>query len=167
MLCEICNENEANVHIKQVIDGVARELHVCEECAAESNLAGSTPSSLTDFLFGSEQNIEPLDTRRDKKCPSCHMRRSDFKKLSRLGCSVCYETFMEDLTPLIVAVHRANRHVGKVPPYSKVNARIVKLQGLLENAVGSQDFEKAAELRDEIRLLEQKSDAENLEKKTK
>lgn len=154
MLCEMCKANDANVHIKQVVNGEARELHVCGECAEESSLTSQTPAALASFLFGTE--ADPISEENDKVCPLCHMRRSDFKKLSRLGCAACYDTFMEDLAPIITAVHRVGRHVGKVPCDNKIGARIVRLQKSLEGAVGLQDFEKAAKLRDEIRLLEEK-----------
>ena len=35
MLCEICNQNEANIHITHLVDGEPKNMHVCESCAKE------------------------------------------------------------------------------------------------------------------------------------
>ncbi|GIW48848.1 MAG: hypothetical protein KatS3mg079_324 [Caloramator sp.] len=36
MLCQRCNQKDANVHITKVINGVKTELHLCDECAKQS-----------------------------------------------------------------------------------------------------------------------------------
>ena len=53
MKCQLCGENEANVQVKQVVDGQVREVTVCQACAAQNglNIETSVPM-LTDFLFG-------------------------------------------------------------------------------------------------------------------
>ena len=38
MLCEKCGKNEANVYIKNVVNGETTEMHLCGECANEQGL---------------------------------------------------------------------------------------------------------------------------------
>jgi len=86
------------------------------------------------------------------------MRRSDFKKTSRLGCPACYEAFAEELTPLLAAVHKGTHHIGKVPAGAAHDspAEIVALQKQLNEAVAGERYEEAARLRDVIRQEKKK-----------
>ena len=50
-----------------------------------------------------------------QKCPVCGFTQADFKKTGRLGCSSCYQTFLEGLSALLKAMHKGTEHVGKLP----------------------------------------------------
>ena len=154
MECQICQQREATVHIKQVQDGNAREVHVCAECAAQHGLEGVSPMELTDFLFGVGGSLEdvrpPAD---DKRCPVCGFTGKEFKKTSRLGCMRCYETFAEDVQPVLVSMHRGDQHVGKVPARERKRYELVRIEQEMAVAVQTQDFEAAARCRDRIREL--------------
>lgn len=172
MQCELCKNNEATVHFKQAHDGKVKEMYLCEECAAKNGFNVHSPMSLTDFLFGmsegsfgevesegsSGQEVEPGP---DKACPNCHMRLSDFRKTSRLGCAVCYEVFSEELTPLLADVQKGSQHVGKMPVQrilrtsEKTSTGIASIQRDLDKAIASQNFEEAAILRDRIETIKQ------------
>jgi protein arginine kinase activator len=155
MDCELCGHNEARVHVKQVIDGEVRELMVCEKCAAKSTLKGGCPLPvLTDFLFGVGLKQEPVAEDEDKVCGECHMRYSEFRESSLLGCPACYEAFRGDIAVMLAAMHYGDRHVGKVPDGERVSAEIERLRDRLSQVVAAQDFETAAELRDRLRELE-------------
>lgn len=161
MLCEICKTQEATVHLTQVIDGSIKKLHLCESCAQNSGFDLQGPISITDILLGmggKREDAEPPVT--ERSCPRCHMRRSDFKKSGRFGCAVCYETFAEDLPPLLKAMHRNDRHIGKVPAAEAVKLFALRelgtLQDKLEQAISSENYELAAKLRDEINACRRK-----------
>lgn len=156
MTCEICQKNEASVHFKQVVNGSVRELHVCQECAEANGFDVQSPMALTDFLFGLGVPDEEMGRELEKTCPSCGLGLSDLRKTSRLGCARCYETFSEELDPMLKAMQGADRHVGKMPAGEKLTAEIVAMQRALEKAVSSEDFEEAAKLRDAIRELKVK-----------
>jgi protein arginine kinase activator len=158
MLCERCSDNEATVHLTQVIDGVVKKLHLCEGCAEDSGLDIDGPMSVTDLILGlgggEAETAMELPGNKERSCPRCHMRRTDFKKTSRFGCPDCYETFAQELPPLLKAIHHAEQHVGKAPAREsvrvKVSAEIARLQHDLEAAVAAERYEEAAKLRDEI-----------------
>ena len=155
MICEMCKEHEATVHLTQVIDGAIKKLHLCEECAAKSGFDVQGPISITDILLGmgtaKEQTAAMVA---EKSCPRCHMRRTDFKKTGRFGCGTCYEAFSDELPPLLKAMHRSEQHVGKVPASESVRVRatleLTSLQQSLDKAVAEEHFEEAAQLRDKI-----------------
>ena len=154
MKCQICHNNEANLQVKQVINGEVREIAVCSECAAKSGVNDSTVPMLTDFLFGIGMKPQPQPVDSDKACSECHMRYSDFRKGSLLGCPVCYDSFAAELEPLLNSIHEGERHVGKAPAGEIAVAEAARLKECLSRAVAEQDFEKAAELRDRLREIE-------------
>lgn len=159
MKCEACGQNEATVHFKQVSDGVSREMHLCEGCASETDFTVAAQASVTDVLFGSSFQAGGLPAGGGKQCPACRIREADFRKMSRLGCPSCYETFAEELTPLLKAMHKSSMHVGKIPACEQVSAEIATLEHDMEQAIAAQDFEGAASLRDRIRELRSELEA--------
>ncbi len=161
MLCEICKTQEATVHLTQVIDGSIKKLHLCEHCAQQNGFDMQGPISITDILLGmggKREDTTPAVT--ERSCPRCHMRRSDFKKSGRFGCSSCYDAFSDDLPPLLRAMHRKDQHVGKVPASEAVRLKAVKeltsLQENLEKAIAEENYENAARLRDQITACRQR-----------
>jgi protein arginine kinase activator len=89
------------------------------------------------------------------RCPKCGFTQADFKKSGRLGCAVCYLTFAEGLEGLLKSMHKGVHHVGKVPHALQqtrdLSDRLAQLQKKLAKAVAQEDFETAAQLRDEIK----------------
>jgi protein arginine kinase activator len=166
MICEVCKEKEATVHLTQVIDGAIKKLHLCEECAAKSGFDVHGPISITDILLGMGVPKEQpaMETTVEWVCPRCHMRRTDFKKTGRFGCSSCYEAFAEGLTPMLKAMHRSEQHMGKAPASQagriKVSHELAGLQKQLEKAISQEKFEDAAQLRDKIQACKEKLAAE-------
>lgn len=154
MLCDSCHQNEASIHVSQVVDGHSRELHLCEGCAEESGLNVQNVMSIPEILFGLAGGDETSGFL-NRSCPHCHLRGTDFKKTGRLGCERCYETFGEDLKPMLAAMHKGVQHKGKVPGRNRMGieaaSRLMKLQGDLESAVRREDYETAARVRDMIR----------------
>jgi protein arginine kinase activator len=159
MKCEVCKSKEAVVHFKQIVNGESRELHVCAQCATEHGLDVQSPMSVTDFLFGLGGEREKQPARDAKKCPACGLKARDFRKRTRMGCPACYDTFSEELEPMLTAMHKSRQHVGKVPARQRTTAEIGFLEKALEKAVARQDFEEAAQLRDRIHELKRRRPA--------
>lgn len=160
MLCEICGKKEATVYLTQVLNGDVKKIHLCEHCAAASGLDVNNPS-ITDVLLGLGAPKETAPEKNGKTCPQCHMRFTDFKKTSRLGCQECYSAFAEELAPLLEAMHKGQQHVGKTPakvrPAKPRPAPLPDLQKALAAAVTAENYEEAARLRDQIRQTGEKS----------
>jgi protein arginine kinase activator len=154
VICEICQKQDASVHLKQVVDGAVREMYICQSCAKAGGFQMPPALGLTDLFFGLAAKKEDKPAAgKDRTCPACHMRGSDFQKTSRLGCAACYQIFSDDLAPMIEGMHKGVRHVGKVPKREALEVSSAGLREALSRAVAAQNFEEAARLRDEIRML--------------
>jgi len=162
MVCDNCGSTDAVVHLTQIVNNQMSTYRLCEKCAAEKGLE-STPEPvsfpLTNFLaqMGKDPVAESDPT--DTQCPFCGLTFSDFRETGRLGCPQCYETYAPQLQRLLRRVHGSTQHVGKVylppdPSASELERRLEGLKRKLGRAVDAEDFERAAELRDEIRALE-------------
>ena len=158
MLCECCQQNEATIHLTQMVNNQSRELHLCEGCAEESGMNVQSVMSIPEILFGLGASGAPSKengTPSTRSCPHCHMRDCDFKKTARLGCPRCYEAFEEELGPMLAAMHKGTRHMGKIPECLKKNiektALCEDLQKQLDQAIREEKYEEAALIRDRIR----------------
>jgi protein arginine kinase activator len=157
MLCCICKEKEATVHLTQITGDKMQKVDLCEECAKTKGVNDPQGFSLADLLLGlgASHEIEQSAGGSELKCPRCGFTQADFKKAGRLGCPECYTTFGEALGGLLKTMHKGTRHVGKVPVSLRqtrdVSERLGALQKKLSKAIADEDFEKAAVLRDEIK----------------
>jgi protein arginine kinase activator len=87
------------------------------------------------------------------------MTLKDFKATGRLGCARCYHTFEVPLRELLRRVHGNAKHVGRSyePPAPDLMQRastIGELRDRLRRAIENEDFELAASLRDQIKVME-------------
>jgi len=163
MLCELCKQTQATVHLTEIVNDQMSELHLCEVCANQKGAQVESNFGLSDLLsglateFGKSQ--EPEEAQAVKTCPSCGMAYEEFRKLGRLGCSVCYTAFKPLLGGLLKRIHGSPIHLGKSPVHlvktSKVRSELVELKRKLEKAIKKEAFEEAAKLRDMIRHMEQ------------
>ncbi len=92
-------------------------------------------------------------------CSYCHTTVEDFRRSGRLGCPHCYSSYESQLRGILRRIHGSTHHLGKVyvPPATTTADRSARLAGLkqkLQRAVESEDFERAAVIRDQIRELE-------------
>ena len=163
MVCDICSKREATVHLTEIVNEEMTKLHLCEECAKKKGAEMEQHFGLADLLAGLVNIDQPLETVKEKKlkCPSCGLAYNDFKKLGKLGCGQCYETFKIYLAPLLKRVHGSETHVGKIPhKKGKVpRARKVDVDELkrrIRKAIELEEFEEAAQLRDEIKKYERR-----------
>ena len=99
----------------------------------------------------------PNDLELESKMPYADL--AEFKKVGRLGCSHCYVALERHLRTLLRRLHGGTQHVGKVylppdPTEADLERRLMGLRRRLARAVDVEDFERAAQLRDQIRSLE-------------
>lgn len=168
MLCNICNKKTATVHLTEIIDNQVNELHLCEECAKQKGAQMEQEFGLADLLAGLADLGVPVESSSDAKlkCSNCGMQYKDFKKIGRLGCGVCYDTFAKSLTILLKRIHGSTHHLGKVPlkllgqkpqmPQTKASTKseLQDLKSKLQKAIQLEEFEEAARLRDLIKDAE-------------
>ena len=166
MVCDICKQHQATVHLTEIVDEQMSELHLCETCANQKGAQMESHFGLADLLagladFGKPAAVgAPLEEGEVKTCETCGMSYEDFKKVGRLGCSECYTTFRKSLSTLLRRIHGSTSHVGKVPlslsgsTTVKGRNELQELKRRLQRAIEGEDFEEAAKIRDRLRELE-------------
>jgi protein arginine kinase activator len=170
MLCTICKEKPATVHLTQIVGDKMQKLDLCEDCAKTKGINDPTSFGLADLDLvlglGASQQLEQAAGGVELKCPRCGFTQADFKKSGRLGCPECYVTFAEGLRGLLKTMHKGTRHTGKAPEAlraTRENAGLLKtLQGRLAKAIKDENYEQAAQVRDEIKQLHGRSTPTNL-----
>lgn len=167
MYCEECKQKPATVHLTQVFNGKKVETHLCEECAAKKGMfvidlskQFSIPN-LLGSIFGASPIQEKQSMAQMPTCPNCGMSPLDLRNTGKLGCSQCYQVFSEEIEPSLRRIHGNSVHLGKIPSRSGekvlLKKQIDKLKNQLQEAVASEEYEKAAEIRDTIKELENKA----------
>ncbi len=172
MICEVCKKKPAKIHVTQIKDQQKVTIHICQDCAHAKGVAGpaiNTSFSVEQLLTGmmKAQAGEGETATMQQTCTSCGLTYRAFKESGRLGCSLCYDTFADQLRPLLQKVQKDIRHTGKVPHKGDANLvmrrNISDLRFQLKEAVNQENFELAAQLRDQIRQIEENIDESNNE----
>lgn len=152
MLCEKCKENPATMHYKQIINGKVSEYHLCERCAREENI---TPD-IHDFDIFSMLSPKREPSVKRLICPMCQTTLDSFRKTGIIGCHKCYEVFAPYIEPMLTEIHGCNEHIKGAKIEEKAASpeeQIKTLQAALEKAISTEEYEKAATIRDEIKKL--------------
>lgn len=94
---------------------------------------------------------------RDRVCPRCGTKLSEFVDSGFVGCSQCYRVFKEDALELAANVHGRTAHIGKTPPIEATKAakkrEIERLEAEKERASRAEDYLRANELKLQIDRL--------------
>lgn len=161
MLCQICQKKQATTHIKSILNGEVTEYDLCPECAKKMGYGNIFADMSSDFssLLGSffgmgKEQVLPSS----KRCPTCGSSFSDIARSGKVGCADCYSVFYEKLLPTIRRIHGNTEHIGKAAEsageQNRIQNEVEELKSQLQKAIDAQEFEKAAELRDKIKELE-------------
>jgi protein arginine kinase activator len=158
MQCDVCQTKEATVFLTQIVDGKMQKVNLCESCSKEKGVNDPTGFALADLLLGIGDSQQIEKNPAAVKCPVCGFTQADFKKTGRLGCSNCYSVFDDGIAPMLKNMHKGTAHTGKTPAkFHMTRQRDEKIKALhekLTQAVAAEEFEKAADLRDQIRQIE-------------
>lgn len=165
MICEACNKNPATVYLSKIVNGNQVEMYLCETCAKEKgsfNLDSnfSIQNFLTHLIKSTDQSAFRTEEAINPKvvaCPNCGLTYQEFRKIGKFGCSECYQTFGQLIKPILKKIQGNAYHAGKIPLRTgklfKTKQVIGQLQEALKNAIEEEAYEKAANLRDEIKRL--------------
>jgi len=160
MLCERCKKNEAVYNITKIIYNKKVDLHICEQCARELGEISSPLSfqNIISELMGYTNKPHEVEKHYDLRCSNCGTYYSEFKTGGLLGCSECYHSFGGSLDPVLKKVQGSVKHVGKIPR-SRGNTRTDRnwfdgLQIRLQKALENEEYEVAAKIRDEIKIMQ-------------
>ena len=157
MKCERCNQNEATFFYQEQIGGKTKKIALCHACAAKEGLGEATANPFS-LLLGGFSGLGLQKSQSSARCPACGATMRELIHEGRVGCAACYRTFEAELAPSIRAMHGNATHTGRAPhQYAAKKEKATRLEALreaLQAAIATEDFEKAATLRDEIRALQ-------------
>ncbi len=174
MLCDRCQKRDAKILYTEIINGVKKEQHLCEECATDY-----TSFQMEKPLMNSELTLGDLlstllesCTSADKKqsgadtpslcCEKCGTTYDEFIQKGRFGCADCYKSFSNQLGKTFKGIQGADIHTGKRPKgyvttdperVMKNFTEVEKLSLKLQEAIEKEEFEEAARLRDLIKQM--------------
>ena len=183
MLCDNCGKREANVRYSENINGVKKELNLCEQCSEKlgiGNMNFNMPIDFSNFFgefledFTTPEYMPLFNEVKNLKCNQCGYTFDDIVNTGKLGCGNCYDVFEDKLDNIIRKIQGANRHVGRIgkvlesklenTPESNTNNKENKidtkknkteeLKEQLKQAVQEERDEDAAKIRDEIKKIE-------------
>ena len=167
MLCQHCKQHEATTVVKTMINGKYAEYRLCPECAHELGYDSMFPDFTADFgglLSSFFSNALPAISGATH-CKDCGSTLNDIRRTGKVGCASCYDTFFSELMPTIRNVHGNTEHKGKRPGAIEYTVndeagtddksdKLTQLKAELKKAIEGEKFERAAQLRDEIKGLE-------------
>lgn len=164
MKCQHCEKN-AIFHITELTDPSGPTIiHLCEDHArvffqtGESLETATALSNLLAKQLQLEKAANEMAETDKKSCPMCGITFSEFRKGGRLGCPYDYVVFERDLEPLLINIHGAQKHVGKVPKNlggtPKRHFQLNRLRSALQRAIDAENYEDASSIRDKIKAVE-------------
>ncbi len=133
---------------------------------------------LLSSLLGVEESSQKEDKMQQIVCPACGTSYQEFADSSRFGCQDCYSVFDLLIRDKIKKLQGSDSHTGKKPRYQKiqpvghvaeaasgsetanaeepqlsVKEQLEVLKARLQEAIRKEEFEDAAQYRDQIRQL--------------
>lgn len=121
MLCQNCNKNEANVKYTQIVNGVKKQMILCDKCAKELGLDSqyfNMPIDFSSFLGDmfsdyTDSFIPSILEPKSIICNNCNMTYEEFLSKGKFGCEHCYDTFEDKINPLLKKIQVNNKHIGR------------------------------------------------------
>jgi protein arginine kinase activator len=156
--CVQCGEREALVFIRRRGEGgEGCDMALCESCAKGRGISagkGSLELSIDDLIGDSLES--PPGPGSGAFCPSCGLDVATLRREGRLGCAGCADAFFDEISK---AVGRGTAGRPREPAIGRgfaasafTDPEPARLRSELEAAIASEDYEKAARLRDELAL---------------
>ena len=168
MLCDKCQQREAVVNFTEISNNEKKIRNLCFECAQKegfenplldlSKILGKLLINLLEQQMQYKSKSRVKKVGKEIQCEGCHLTWSEFEQYGLLGCPQCYITFDKELRVLLRRIHGNNKHIGQILPgnMTKNGSESLTLETLekkLHHAIQTENFEKAAELRDKIREI--------------
>ena len=136
MLCDNCGKNKANVKYLRNINGVKKEMNLCEECSQKlgitTDLSFDMPIDFSSFLggfledFTNSDFLSLLDGEEELRCKGCNSTFEEIANNGKFGCPECYETFENEIDSILNKIQGSNKHIGRLGKLDK--AKVDKIE---------------------------------------
>lgn len=121
MMCQNCGKNEVNFRYTQIVNGVKKEMALCDKCAKELGLEGldfSMPINFSSFFSDffnhyADEILPSFATTNKLECNKCGMTFDDFANTGEFGCGNCYISFADKIAPVLKHLHGSSKHIGR------------------------------------------------------
>ena len=162
MQCQICQKKDATIKFTHIINGVKSEAYMCRKCADEKGMNNPfhamqplLEQMILNMIQKKKKKSQPHGAYSQKICTGCGLSFQNFLDSGRLGCANCYTAFQEELKPLLRRIHGTTKHQSSAKTGTESKRRtLVRMRKDLDTAVRTEEFERAALLRDKMRELE-------------
>ena len=162
MLCQMCHTNLSTVRYAEVVNGKVTDLRLCADCLARHQQNESVGFGLTSepapASRAAASRVPEAPIAPQRSCPTCGTELSEVVSKGRVGCGDCYDTFLEQLEPVLRGINVGLLHRGKIPRQTDLRERtradLQRKRALLRSSLRLENYEEAAALRDQIRSLE-------------
>lgn len=181
MLCDKCKKKDATFFYNESVNGQKKSLALCSDCASEAEKSGEIGAldfpkktyfdpfedmnSIFGSLFGTPQ-YQKKSIGEVKRCTLCGAEFRELVAEGKVGCPECYKVFADELSHTIAKIHGTTAHNGSSPArFEEGRERKLKIKTLeaeLKKAVAEEEYERAAQLRDELRALKEEKEGESL-----
>ncbi|MDR0522311.1 MAG: UvrB/UvrC motif-containing protein [Planctomycetaceae bacterium] len=167
MKCEKCDQ-PATFHISELTGVTPAEHHFCETHAREYLSSTAEPDKQNGgFLVNALSHVskqislneaaEELQEQDLQTCPICGISFYEFRLRGLFGCPHDYDFFNPPMDAFIFNIHGSREHRGKSPAKQGGNEKnrmlLIKYRRDMEDAVQYEDYERAGQLRQKIKLL--------------
>ena len=151
-------DSDRRVRIVQYFGGKKREHFITEDRARRLGIDIHRSSSTSvSYLMGDIFVRSLAGKETELVCPRCGTTHQQVVMERAVGCEECYSVFGETIETLLEIRSSNYTHVGKVPPrLRRYRALFIERERLLSNlavAVEEEDYEAAADLRDQLSKL--------------
>ena len=171
MKCQKCGKYEATIKYSENVNGNKKSFNLCYDCY--KNLKFSSFSNVfSPMLFDIPEFIEEKN-----RCDVCNSTFDDYANTGLFGCPNCYNVFENKLDKIFLKIHGKNKHVyikdkqdiktesdgkqifdenRKTAEDMSKEQKINDLKNQIKKLIESENYEKAAIIRDEIKKIEGK-----------
>lgn len=157
--CDKCGAPSV-YHSKLIVNGVSKDTNLCRDCAIKEGVFNNQQNNMFDEILSSFSSFLGFEESNEIICPVCKTTLREFKTSGKLGCSNCYEVFMEEINNVIKRIAPFEKHKQqevKDKPKVKNLTKEEKIASLREEmaaAVSEERYEDAAKIKKQIAKLE-------------
>jgi len=171
MKCSKCKEKKALIQITIEVNEETKVYYICRDCAEAMGFASPLESASfpLDEILANLQDLSPatpadedetvltVEMKPGLKCDNCGLTFDDFMRIGRCGCSKCYTAFKPNMDAILESIHGTTQHIGRTPiteePVMEQYVQKNRLEEELREAIATEDYEKAADIRDQMKDL--------------
>ncbi len=160
--CKNCKKPKT-IFFTQIVEGKIKKFDLCADCPHAQAVNDPAGFGLAEQLVAAGVELQEAEASTATACPTCGFTLADFRKTGRMGCPDCYPSFFSHVLSVIRPMHRGVQHKGKTPKNLKVEidlrTQISTMETELNEAIEREDYERAAQLRDNLRRVEHELEA--------